>query len=51
MKFYTECTPGYYNNEGKVGAAGGFFSSLYGAGPIHFFQLLDEWRSTGELRR
>jgi cyclohexanone monooxygenase len=49
VKFYTECTPGYYNNEGKVGAAGGFFSSLYGAGPIHFFQLLDEWRSTGEL--
>jgi cation diffusion facilitator CzcD-associated flavoprotein CzcO len=49
VKFYTECTPGYYNNEGKVGAAGGFFASLYGAGPIHFFQLLEEWRSSGEL--
>jgi cation diffusion facilitator CzcD-associated flavoprotein CzcO len=49
VKFYTECTPGYYNNEGKVGAAGGFFSSLYGAGPIHFFQLLDEWRSAGDF--
>jgi cyclohexanone monooxygenase len=48
VKFYTECTPGYYNNEGKVGAAGGFFSSLYGAGPIHFFQLLDEWRASGD---
>ncbi len=48
LKFYTECTPGYYNNEGKLGASGGFFASLYGAGPIHFFQLLDEWRSSGD---
>jgi len=49
LKFYTDCTPGYYNNEGKVGAAGGFFASLYGGGPIHFFQLLEEWRSSGEF--
>ncbi|MEO5901378.1 MAG: NAD(P)/FAD-dependent oxidoreductase, partial [Ilumatobacteraceae bacterium] len=49
LKFYTDCTPGYYNNEGKVGAAGGFFSSLYGGGPIHFFKLLDEWRSSGDF--
>ena len=49
VRFYSECTPGYYNNEGKVGASGGFFSSLYGAGPIRFFQLLDEWRTRGDL--
>ena len=47
IKFYMECTPGYYNNEGKVGAAGGFFSSLYGAGPLAFFALLEEWRADG----
>lgn len=48
-RFYAECTPGYYNNEGKLGNPNGFFSAMYGAGPIKFFRLLDEWRSTGRL--
>ncbi len=48
-KFYAECTPGYYNNEGKPGNANGFFAGMYGAGPIKFFRILDEWRSTGQL--
>ncbi|MPY92212.1 MAG: NAD(P)-binding protein [Acidimicrobiia bacterium] len=47
VKFYSECTPGYYNNEGKLGNPVGFFAGSYGAGPIHFFKLLDEWRATG----
>ncbi len=46
-RFRAECTPGYYNNEGKTGNPIGFFSGTYGAGPIRFFRLLDEWRNTG----
>ena len=43
------CTPGYYNNEGKLGNPNGFFTAMYGAGPIKFFRMLDEWRSTDRL--
>jgi cyclohexanone monooxygenase len=49
IKFYSECTPGYYNNEGKLGNPNGFFAGMYGEGPIRFFQILDEWRSDGSL--
>ncbi len=48
-RFYTECTPGYYNNEGKLGNPLGFFAGTYIEGPIKFIQLLDEWRADGEL--
>jgi cyclohexanone monooxygenase len=48
-RFYTECTPGYYNSEGAVGNRSGFFSDMYGAGPLKFFELLDRWRGSGEL--
>lgn len=49
LKFYAECTPGYYNNEGKLGNPNGFFAGTYGAGPIKFFRILDEWRADGRL--
>jgi cyclohexanone monooxygenase len=49
LRFYAECTPGYYNSEGAVGNRNGFFSDFYGAGPIRFFEVLDEWRSNGRL--
>ncbi len=48
-RFRAECTPGYYNNEGKTGNPNGFFSGSYGAGPVRFFEILDEWRSAGDL--
>ncbi len=48
-EFRTECTPGYYNNEGKSGNPNGFFSFAYGAGPLRFFEILDEWRASGSL--
>ena len=48
-RFYAECTPGYYNNEGKTGNPNGFFSGNYGAGPITFFGILDRWRQDGHL--
>jgi len=48
-RFYRECTPGYYNNEGKLGNPNGFFAGMYGAGPIVFFKLLEDWRADGRL--
>jgi cyclohexanone monooxygenase len=48
-EFLESCTPGYYNNEGKLSdraAQNGF----YGAGSPAFFQLLAEWRAEGSLR-
>ncbi|HEY0438309.1 MAG TPA: NAD(P)/FAD-dependent oxidoreductase, partial [Phenylobacterium sp.] len=48
-RFYTECTPGYYNSEGMSGNRRGFFSDMYGAGPLKFFELLKAWRGTGRL--
>jgi cyclohexanone monooxygenase len=46
--FLENCTPGYYNNEGKTGelsAQNGF----YGGGSIEFFKILEGWREKGEL--
>src|SRR6202012_4279531 len=31
QRFYTECTPGYYNSEGATNNRQGFFSDMYGA--------------------
>ena len=47
--FRAECTPGYYNNEGKPGNPNGFFSGSYGAGPIKFYRMLEQWRDSGNL--
>ena len=49
QRFYMECTPGYYNSEGAAGNRNGFFSDMYGAGPLRFFEVLEEWRSDGSL--
>ena len=49
-RFYRECTPGYYNSEGKSGNTSGFFSDMFSGGPIKFFRMLEDWRSDGELK-
>jgi len=49
QRFYMECTPGYYNSEGQVGNRSGFFSDMYGAGPLRFFDVLKGWRADGQL--
>jgi cyclohexanone monooxygenase len=49
VRFYTECTPGYYNSEGAAGNRAGFMTDMYGAGPIKFFQMLKAWREAGKL--
>ncbi|MFE9722865.1 flavin-containing monooxygenase [Streptomyces sp. NPDC005794] len=38
--FQAECTPGYYNNEGKPRAR----SESFGDGPVAFHELLRSWR-------
>src|SRR5678816_1070459 len=48
-RFYRECTPGYYNSEGAPGNRTGFFSEMYGLGPLKFFEKLQAWRADGRL--
>ncbi len=48
-KFLEDCTPGYYNNEGKPGQGNSLIGSQYGAGPEAFFHLLRDWRAAGTL--
>ncbi len=49
QKFFEECTPGYYNNEGKPSERAAR-NGPYGRGPIEFVRLLDEWRAEGSLK-
>jgi len=51
-RFYAECTPGYYNNEGqpKGGAENGFLTGQYGGGPVEFFNILEDWRNEGNMK-
>jgi len=47
--FLENCTPGYYNNEGKtseLSAQNGF----YGGGSIEFFKILEDWRAADDLK-
>jgi hypothetical protein len=45
--FQRECTPGYYNNEGRVGEGRGITDEQYGGGPIEFHELIRKWRAEG----
>ena len=49
-RFYKECTPGYYNNEGQERSDNGFFTGMYGGGSIRFFEVLEKWRKQGEMK-
>lgn len=44
-KFQLECTPGYYNNEGKPRER----VQSFGDGPVAFHELLRRWRSDGGM--
>ncbi len=46
--FLEECTPGYYNREGK-GSGGNMQNSPYAPGINAFNHLLKQWRDKGEL--
>ncbi|MBG0565515.1 flavin-containing monooxygenase [Actinoplanes aureus] len=45
FKFQSECTPGYYNGEGKPRPV----SFSYGPGPVAFHELLRGWRTEGGM--
>lgn len=47
-EFNRECTPGYYNNEGKPSMLAAR-NANYGAGPLEFFDLMARWRAKGDL--
>ena len=47
QRFQTECTPGYYNNEGHPRAGAGIFGEQYGASPQKFFSVIRQWRDAG----
>lgn len=45
-----ECTPGYYNNEGRpMGQRERLNMSGYPQGPVAYFQYIDGWRRSGEF--
>lgn len=45
-----DCTPGYYNNEGRpIGRRERLNFSGYPAGPVAYFAYIDEWRSSGRF--
>ncbi|NNE74658.1 MAG: NAD(P)/FAD-dependent oxidoreductase [Acidimicrobiales bacterium] len=46
--FLENCTPGYYNNEGKPGERSDQNSS-YGSGAIAFFKIIERWRDEGSF--
>ncbi|MBI1197147.1 MAG: NAD(P)-binding protein [Phenylobacterium sp.] len=47
--FLKECTPGYYNNEGRPQEMSKKNSS-YGAGPVAFAKVLEDWRAEGSMK-
>ncbi|MFP6814802.1 MAG: NAD(P)/FAD-dependent oxidoreductase, partial [Pseudomonadales bacterium] len=49
--FLEDCTPGYYNREGKTRrGGGGMQNSPYGPGINAFNSLLQQWREKGDLQ-
>ena len=46
--YFRECTPGYYNNEGKESLVAAR-SAFHGEGGPAFFKVLAEWREAGDL--
>jgi cyclohexanone monooxygenase len=51
VDFYHDCTPGYYNLEGRAKTSADiFFGGRYGDGPIPFFNMLAAWREEGSLQ-
>jgi len=45
-----ECTPGYYNNEGRPATAAQRYNFLgFPGGPLAFFQYIDRWRRSGDF--
>jgi cyclohexanone monooxygenase len=48
VSFLTQCTPGYYNNEGQLSLRT-FKNNQYWRGPVVFIRMLDRWRADGSM--
>jgi cyclohexanone monooxygenase len=48
--FLSNCTPGYYNNEGHLQAEAGLISGAYAPGINAFNALMAKWREQGDLQ-
>jgi len=44
-----DCTPGYYNNEGKDPGPAAKYAVGYPAGATAYFKYIDAWRKSGEF--
>jgi cation diffusion facilitator CzcD-associated flavoprotein CzcO len=44
-----DCTPGYYNNEGREPGPAAKLNVGYPAGPSAYFKYIDAWRSNGQF--
>ena len=49
LEIQATCTPGYFNDEGKVGESEGWLAGFYPDGSEAFFALLRNWRASGKL--
>ncbi len=50
LRANADCTPGYYNNEGRpVGRREQLNGSGYPAGAVAYFAYIDAWRRSGEF--
>ena len=47
--FLSNCTPGYYNNEGHLQAEAGLIAGAYAPGINAFNALMAKWREKGDL--
>jgi cation diffusion facilitator CzcD-associated flavoprotein CzcO len=50
QRFQRECTPGYYNNEGRPAESTGLFGEQYGGGPVEFHDIIRNWRADGQMK-
>ena len=46
----SDCTPGYYNNEGKDPGPAAKYYVGYPAGATAYFRYLEDWRNTGDFK-
>jgi cyclohexanone monooxygenase len=50
VAFFQQCTPGYYNAEGKAKKSEDIFlGGRYGDGPMPFYAMLESWRADDRL--
>ena len=48
-KFSTDCTPGFYNNEGSLGDPKMARNAPFAGGTMVYFEELRKWREKGDL--